>query len=260
MQGGMNTTKHWGCWSALTIDAAVRTHVGRRSNNEDAFLLDEQLQVYAVADGMGGYHGGEVASGLVVRSLHDFMAHNAADTDVTWPWGIEPGRSFVENLLSVALRVANGAVLKRRRGRLAQMGSTAVAVAMDGRDAVLAHVGDSRIYRLREGVLERLTVDHSLLEQLRAMGAREEPEGIGHVITKAIGFSEDTAPDLRVERVEPGDVLLLCSDGLSDPLDDEELRQHLMRRSAHEAADALVSAAYEAGGSDNITALVLRFS
>lgn len=251
--------KHWGCWSALTIEAAARTHVGRRDNNEDAFLLDDALRVYAVADGMGGYHGGEVASGLVVRSLKDFMAHNAADADVTWPWGIEPGRSFVENLLSVALRVANQAVLKRRRGRLAKMGSTAVAVAMDGRDAVLAHIGDSRIYRLREGVLERLTRDHSLVEQLRAMGARESPEGIGHVITKAVGFDEDATPDLRVERAEPGDVLLLCSDGLSDPLDDDAIRQHLMRRTADEAAQALVHAAYAAGGSDNITALVLRF-
>ncbi len=249
----------WGGWSSLTIDAAAETHVGRRENNEDAFLLDDDLRVYAVADGMGGYHGGEIASALVVDGLRAFVERNAADDEVTWPYGLSPGRSFVESLLTVGLRAANRAVLARRRGELARMGSTVVAVAMDGEDAVLAHVGDSRIYRLRDGALQRLTRDHSLVEELRAMGAHEQPEGIGHVITKAVGFSEDTVPDVRVERVLPGDALLLCSDGLSDPLDDATIARGLMRRSAREACEALVRAAYEAGGSDNITALVLRF-
>ncbi|MCA9610793.1 MAG: protein phosphatase 2C domain-containing protein, partial [Myxococcales bacterium] len=140
----MNTTR-WGCWSELTVDAAAATHVGRRDDNEDAYLLDAERSVFAVADGMGGYHGGEVASALVVESIERFVARNAADSEATWPWGLEPGRSFVENLVAVAIRLANHEVMVRRKGALAKMGSTVVAVALDGRDAVLAHVGDSRI-------------------------------------------------------------------------------------------------------------------
>ncbi len=254
----MNTTR-WGCWTELTVDAAAATHVGRRENNEDAYLLDAGHAVFAVADGMGGYHGGEVASALVVEGIERFVAQNADDAEATWPWGLEPGRSFVENLLAVAIRLANQRVIARRTGVLAQMGSTVVAVALDGRDAVLAHVGDSRIYRLREGELEALTRDHSLVEELRALGRIERPEGIGHVITRAIGFSPDTRPELRVERVEPGDVLLLCSDGLSDPLDDEAIARGLSCKTAEAACRELVAAAYAAGGTDNITAVVLRF-
>jgi serine/threonine protein phosphatase PrpC len=138
------------------------------------------------------------------------------------------------------------------------MGSTAVALAVDEDRAVLAHVGDSRIYRLRDGVLEQLTRDHSLLEELRRMGAVEHPEGIGHVITQAIGFGEDTRPDVRVELARPGDALLLCSDGLTDPLDEESLARLLADPDPARACDRLVEAAYEAGGTDNITALVVR--
>ncbi|MCB9598451.1 MAG: serine/threonine-protein phosphatase [Sandaracinaceae bacterium] len=254
----MNTTR-WGCWSELTVDAAAATHVGRRDNNEDAYLLDTDRGVFAVADGMGGYHGGEVASAVVVGSIERFVARNAADGDATWPWGLEPGRSFVQNLIAVAIRIANQQVMARRKGVLAQMGSTVVAVALDGHDAVLAHVGDSRIYRLRDGELDALTRDHSLIEELRATGQMEHPANLGHIITRAIGFSPNTRPDLRVERVEAGDVLLLCSDGLSDPLGDDAIARGLSCKSAEAACTELVAAAYEAGGTDNITALVLRF-
>ena len=249
----------WGPSCRYRVEAAGRTHVGRRAHNEDAMLLDEELGVFVVADGMGGYEGGEVASQVVVETVRRFFADNAGDAELTWPWGFEPGRSFVTNLLTVALRLANREVRARRRGRLASMGATAVAAAVDGARVIVAHVGDSRVYRLRGGTLEPLTRDHSLREQLRALGAQEIPEGISHVITRAIGMGDEEEPDLRVESLAPGDTLLLCSDGLSDPLDDARLRELLAHADVEQAAEGLGRAAYAAGGTDNITALVIRF-
>jgi len=244
----------------LKLEVAGRSVVGRRKNNEDAFLLDRRRGVFVVADGMGGYEGGEVASRLVIETVSRFFEDNDEDADVTWPWGLEEGRSFVENLLAVALRMANRTVFRQRAGKLAQMGSTAVAVALDDTRAVIAHVGDSRAYRLRQGRLEALTRDHSLVEQMRDMGFEEVPDHMGHVITKAIGFDVDTQPELRVMEVRPGDTLLLCTDGLTDPLADAEIARFLSGTSVELACSELLDAAYAAGGSDNITALVLRFA
>ena len=242
----------------LSIDAAARTHRGRRPNNEDAHVVDLDHRLFVVADGMGGYEGGEVASRLVVHTLHDFFLQNDLDGELTWPWGVDPTRGHVENLVAIGVRLANLEVIRRRRGRLRQMGSTVVAAALDGDRLVLAHVGDSRIYRLRDGSLERLTRDHSFVEQLRAMGVAEQPEGMGHIITKAIGFDGDAQPDVRVEMARRGDVILLCSDGVSDPVGDAALATLLEAESAAGAAEGIVEAAYEAGGTDNITALVVR--
>ncbi|MGE0787590.1 MAG: PP2C family serine/threonine-protein phosphatase [Sandaracinaceae bacterium] len=248
----------WGPWSAHALDVSALTHVGRRENNEDAFYADEANAVFVVADGMGGYHGGEVASALVVSSVGAFTLRNAEDGNATWPWGLEPGRSFVESFLTVALRLANREVYARRKGPLAQMGSTAVAIAFDGDAVVLAHIGDSRIYRLREGTLEQMTRDHSLVEELARMGAREQPVGISHVITRAVGFGPRTTADVQRIDVLEGDAYLLCSDGLSDPLDADDIALALSCKRASDACEALVRAAYAAGGTDNITALVVR--
>jgi serine/threonine protein phosphatase PrpC len=237
------------------VEASARSERGRRANNEDAYMIDLDHGLFVVADGMGGYEGGEVASRIVVHTVHDFFVQNECDEELTWPWGIDVDRTYVENVLSVAIRIANLEVMARRRGRLKQMGSTVVALAIDGDKAVLAHIGDSRIYRLRNGVLERLTRDHSWIEQLRAMGVKEHPEGLSHIITRAIGFAPDTLPDIRIEPLRAGDAFLLCSDGLSEPLPEETIAALLAKT---DACEALTAAAYEAGGSDNITALVVR--
>ncbi len=245
--------------TGLRVVAAARTHRGRRENNEDAHVVDLDHQLFVVADGMGGYEGGEVASRLVVHTVHDFFVLDETDAERTWPFGLDHARSYVENQIACAVRLANLEVLRRRRGRLAQMGSTVVALAMDGARAVLAHIGDSRIHRLRRGTLEQLTRDHSLVEQLGAMGVLEHPHGLGHIITRAIGFADDSEPDLRVEPLAAGDVYLLSTDGLTDPLSPDEIAKLLAEsEDPAPAAEALVRAAYDAGGSDNITALVVR--
>lgn len=242
----------------ITLNAAARSHVGRRDNNEDAWLLDLQHRLFVVADGMGGYEGGEVASQVTVDTIHSFFARNEDDADLTWPWGIDHSVGFVENLLSVAVRLANLEVMRKREGRLAAMGSTVVVAATDGKRLVVAHVGDSRIYRLRGGVLEQLTDDHSLARELAARGIAEHPPGMSHIITRAIGQGETVRPDVRAEPMRPGDTILLCSDGLTDPLEDEVLQRWMAHADLDTACTSLVQEAYDAGGNDNITALLVR--
>jgi serine/threonine protein phosphatase PrpC len=241
----------------MKLDSAICTHVGRRSNNEDNFLVTEG-GLFVVADGMGGYEGGEIASELVVRSVEDFVVRGAFDLDATWPTGIDPMLTFEENELSAALALANREVWRRRHGRLAHMGATVVALLVrDGR-AAIAHVGDSRAYRARKGRLEQLTRDHSLLAELEANGIAAPMTGeLSHVVTRAIGMKDTGPADVRSDPIEDGDVFLLCSDGLSDALPERDIAR-LLGDDPFTSSRALVQAAYDAGGSDNITALVVR--
>lgn len=242
----------------ITLNASARSHVGRRTNNEDAFLVDLRHRLFVVADGMGGYEGGEVASRLTVDTIGSFFARNEDDADLTWPWGIDPAVGFVENLVSVAVRLANLEVMRKRQGHLAAMGSTVVVAATDGKRLVVAHVGDSRVYRLRDGHLEQLTDDHSLARELTARGFVEHPTGMSHIITRAIGQADTVQPDVCAEAMQPGDTILLCSDGLTDPLEDAALLDWMAHEDLDAACAGLVQAAYDAGGSDNITALLVR--
>lgn len=239
------------------IEFASCSHVGRRDNNEDACCVEPELGLFAVADGMGGYEGGEIASGLVVETLRGFYARNAADADVTWPFGLSASMTFDENMLHVATRLAHLAVCERKAGRLSRMGSTVAAVALLGDELVVGHVGDSRVYRLRGGELTQLTRDHSFVEEMKRRGM-ELPAGLyAHVVTRGIGMEGTAEPEVRTVAVEPGDVYLLCSDGLTDPLEPGDIAKRLVLEPT-DACAALVDRAYEAGGSDNITAVVVR--
>jgi serine/threonine protein phosphatase PrpC len=243
----------------LHIEHAALTHVGRRQNNEDNFCAEPQLGIYAVADGMGGYEGGEVASRLTVESLVHFFRREAEDGESTWPFGIDRALSLGENRLQVAVKLAHAEVAAKKTGPLAQMGSTVAALSISGGDAIIGHVGDSRVYRLRGGILEQLTRDHSLWAELQAAGAVVPPKeecGYGNVITRALGMDSGAHPDVRREVLIPGDVYLLCTDGLTERLSAPRIAE-LLRRSSREACIALVDEAYQNGGRDNITCVVL---
>jgi serine/threonine protein phosphatase PrpC len=238
----------------MKITATAVSLTGRRPNNEDRYLVAEDLNLYAVADGMGGYAGGEVASRLTVEQLEAFVQRNRRDAAGTWPCKEDKRLTFAENLLRAAVRQAHDTIASQRQGELEQMGSTVVAVLVEGRRATLAHVGDSRIYRLRGGTLSQLTRDHSLWAELEAAGMEPGARaGFAHknYITRALGI-EANRPDLVTVEVEPGDRLLLCSDGLHDPLDETAL-EALMAGDC----EAIAKAAYDAGSSDNITAVLL---
>lgn len=245
----------------MRIDGAGWTHVGRRSHNEDAWMARADLGLFVVADGLGGYEGGEVASRCVVDTFSGFRERLAEDPEATWPHDLRPELSREEDLLLNCTVLAQRAVLARRVGHLREMGSTVVALAFGERGAAVAHVGDSRLYRLREGRLEALTRDHSVLEELRAAGGevpsrRESP--YGHLITRALG-TENAEPTVRALEVRVGDVYLLCSDGLYEPLGPERMAARLGQPGrALDVAERLVHEAYVAGGTDNITAIVVR--
>jgi len=228
------------------------THIGRRTNNEDAYCVAPHLGLYAVADGMGGHEGGEVASRLVIDSILHFL---------------ERQESFAESSsgaamdLSGAVRWATDRVSSNAVGALEEMGSTLAALwVRDGR-AVIAHVGDSRVYRFRHGELRQLTRDHSMLNDLESQGSAMLAEllrdRISHVITRCISLGCNAEPDVQVVDIEPGDVFLICSDGLSDVLSQRELERVLRDHPSTEAHAALVEAAYLRGGADNITAVVV---
>ena len=234
---------------ALTIvDQAGLTDVGRqRSSNEDSFL--ESAPVFAVADGMGGARAGEVASRIAVETL--------ADGDA--------GDGEAEAQLAETAQAANRRIyeLAQKDDSRAGMGTTFTAVLVDGGDVVTGHVGDSRLYRLRDEALEQLTRDHSLVEELVRRGELDPKDAESHpqrsIITRALG----PEPEVEVETFtcpgRAGDVYLVCSDGLTSMISEERLRDLLRADgSLDEAAQRLVEAANEAGGKDNITVVLFR--
>lgn len=247
--------------------ASAHTFVGRRKHNEDAYLLDPVEGVFAVADGMGGYAGGEVASRLTVESLAEFFQHVAADTEATWPYGLDPSLSLAENRVDAAIRLANRRICAGRQGSLRDMGSTIALVSLLGSAAIVAHLGDSRVYRLREETggpaLVQLTRDHSLYEQLREGGVALPPLaefGYANVITRALGPHEEERPELHRVELRAGDRLLLCTDGLTGPLAPEAIATLLAAGPVEEVCERLVHEAFLAGSRDNITAIVIAMT
>ncbi len=245
----------------MHLDVFSLSIAGRRANNEDHACAEERAGLFVVADGMGGYEGGEVASAIAIEAIRTQIVPASLGRDVTWPYPVDPGRSFAENEILVATRIANEQIGHRRRGRLAEMGSTVVVLrlldAPSAPSAIVAHVGDSRLYRLRGGRLAQLTTDHSLLAELIASGHQPDA-GFAwrHVVTRALG-THAAEPDVHTVRVEIGDTFLLCTDGLSEVLADDEIGARLASP-ARRACEELVAAAYDAGSRDNITAIVIR--
>ncbi|MBK8719341.1 MAG: serine/threonine-protein phosphatase [Deltaproteobacteria bacterium] len=243
----------------MTLACDGRSVVGRRRSNQDAMLLRPRSGVFAVADGMGGYEGGEVASALVVAAIDTFMGRLDIDPEGTWPQRSRASLGPLAQAVDVALRAADHAVRRERRGRLARMGSTAVLAWFHRGQLALAHVGDSRLYRLR-AQLELLTDDHSVAAELTRSGMPAEvvSPALLACLTRAIGMDGAAEPALRLEPVCAGDRYLLCSDGLWGALDDDAIADVLAHcRDDGRACEALVEDAYHASSTDNITAVVV---
>lgn len=222
-----------------------RTDVGCiREHNEDSLIVAPPL--YAVADGMGGHAAGEVASEIAVRTIAD-LAPSTVDTE-----------ALAQAVVSSNYAVVNAARAKGRAG----MGTTLTAAVIERERLAIAQVGDSRAYLLHAGAMQQLTRDHSLMADMIEAGELTEEEAKTHpqrsVITRALGSDPDTEPDLYELNVSAGDRLLLCSDGLSSMLDDDEICKTLQRiRDPQRCASTLVNQAIAAGGHDNVTVIVV---
>ncbi len=234
----------------MKLVVAGLSDVGReRDHNEDSYAVEEDLGLFIVCDGMGGHQAGEVASALAITTVVEHVrTHEGGDRLA---------------VLADATRMANARVIEEgaRNRRRKGMGSTLVAMIRDADDMGIAHVGDSRCYRFRDGRIERMTRDHSLIEEL----AGDDPiahaalGGYSNVITRAIGTAPDTEPDLRREKLREGDIFLLCSDGLSGVVKDHEIQKILARGGdLAERCRELIQSANDGGGPDNISSILVR--
>ena len=250
----------------MRIEAAGTTHVGmKRDHNEDSLLVLPDERDFVVADAMGGHASGEVASGHAVQEIAEFFRMSGADAEVTWPFKPDRHRGYAENRLLNAIQLANRRIHEQARGdaRCRGMGTTLAAVHFAEGAAVIGWAGDSRVYRLRGGQLAQLSDDHSLLnDYLKAK--RLSPEEIEnfphkHVIVRALGMKEHLEIDVVRDEVAEGDVYLICSDGLTGMVPDDEVAEVLARGGelAH-AAQQLVDRANAAGGNDNVTVVLAR--
>jgi protein phosphatase len=239
----------------------------RRSSNEDSYRSRPDLGLYIVADGMGGHVAGEVASRVAVEAVETFIQETAgADKNRTWPFPFEAALSLEANRLKAAFRLANRRIASAIADSqdLRGMATTASALLAGPDGACVAHVGDSRVYVLRDGRLEQITNDHSWVEEQVRAGAMSPSAARQHpwrnVVTRALSGGED--PEVDVTQIHPHGTerYLLCSDGLFSVVSDEQIAAILGRRDIplERVCQDLVAAANAAGGPDNITALVLE--
>jgi serine/threonine protein phosphatase PrpC len=238
-----------------------------RKTNEDRFVSDIDLRLFAVADGMGGHQAGEVASQLAIEALTAFIKLSVSDTDLTWPYGIDPKLTFDGNRLRTGICLANRRVFRAAESSddYAGMGTTMVGLLINGPDVAIGSVGDSRLYLLSKNGLQQITVDDSWAAKILAQDPTLKPEEISHhpmrnVLTNVLGAREAVEVSLTERRLSPGDTLLLCSDGLHGVLQPSTIRHHLVNASGLEGVPrALIDAALDQGSRDNVTALVIRY-
>jgi len=244
------------------------TDVGRkRKGNEDSVIANPEQRLFVVADGMGGHAAGEIASKVAVDSINEFVCLTGGDDEITWPFGLDEDISYDGNRLKTAVRYANRKVLEavKEKAEYEGMATTVAAVLVDGATANLAHVGDSRVYLYRGSELQLLTSDHSWVNEqlqggmLTAEQARSHP--LRNVVTRALGGRPDLDVEMQIHEAMPGDVLLLCSDGLTTMVTDPEIERLIASRDGdmEQAAKVLVDEANKNGGEDNITVVLLRF-
>jgi protein phosphatase len=248
------------------LKAAGLTHVGRqRQHNEDSYLVEQDAHLFLVADGMGGHAAGEIASRIAVDSISEFILHTKED-DGTWPHAYDEHYKRSTNRLMAAVRLANTRVLEamRKDARLRGMGTTVVACLADDETMSFAHVGDSRAYMIRNNQLSRITNDHSwVFEQVQAgmlTEAEAEKHPLRNVITRALGGALQVTPDASEIEMRPGDVYLLCSDGLTGMVPEDEILRVVTQSNGdiQRACELLIEAANERGGLDNVTAILVK--
>jgi PPM family protein phosphatase len=248
----------------LKAASAGLTDVGRkRDHNEDSFLIDDELQLYVVADGMGGHAGGGTASRIAVETIDKKLRDlRAGTTEKPSPTNLQD--SAVPETIRSAVEQACLAIFAKAQEdpELAGMGTTVISLMLDDAHAFFAHVGDSRAYLVRGDLIQQISEDHSLVnEQIKA--GMITPEEARHsryrnIITRSVGFEEEVQVDVMGLLAEAGDTFVLCSDGLANMLEDTEILETVRSLPLAEIPGKLIEMANERGGDDNITVVAVR--
>ena len=250
----------------MRVRFAGETNIGmKRAHNEDSLRIHAEERLLLVADGMGGHASGEVASKMAVDVVVEHFLNTADDREPTWPYKMDRSPRGETHRLSAAIKLANQRIWDHAQRHDAQrgMGTTLVATWFLDDRVLVAHVGDSRVYRIRDGVIDQLTEDHSLVNDYMRMKklSAKEVGNFAHknVIVRALGMKEMVQVDLQVDHPRLGDIYLLCSDGLSGMIPDAQMGAI----AAHEidldkAAERLIRIANDNGGVDNITVALAR--
>lgn len=249
------------------VSVAGITDVGlKREHNEDRILIADDIGLYAVADGMGGHAAGEIASETAIEALSNFVREAFSDDQTAWPFGMQEGLSRNENILYTGVAIANNKVcaLAEENSAYGGMGTTLAAFFLAQDKAYICHVGDSRVYRYRDGELKVMTQDHSWVNEQVQRKIITEDEARTHrwrnVITRALGNRDEVEADIQTADPREGDLYLICSDGLSSMIDDRAIEKCVQENAGdiEGACRALIALANEAGGQDNISVVLVR--
>ncbi len=250
----------------MRVEYAGDTHVGmKRDHNEDSLLIVPDEDLFVVADGMGGHASGEIASRLAIDTIKAFFEDTAQDAEITWPFTTGREDDYDANRLITAVKLANQRIFEASNSQLQLrgMGTTAVAAYYSEGRMFVAHVGDSRCYRFRNGNLQLLTEDHSLLNDFRRSLnlTPDEEKKFPHknIIVRALGMKNSVDVDLEIFPPHAGDTYLLCSDGLTGEVEDKGVERVLREeKNLVKACQRLIQMANDSGGRDNVTVLILR--
>lgn len=252
-----------------SVEAFGLTHTGLvRESNEDRIHLNEEDRLFVVADGMGGHAAGEVASGIAVAAVNDFIIHTRRDRELTWPYAYDDSLSYDGNRLQTSIRLANNRIRDavEEDSSYQGMGSTLVSLLATEERITIGSVGDSRVYRYRGEELLQLTSDHSWVNEQLEEGMITEQQAKSHpfrnVVTRALGSDSAVQVDILSDSIEEGDCYLLCSDGLTGMVEDNVI-SGLLAGLAEQGVEAvcrkMVDAANVQGGKDNISVVLVRF-
>ena len=246
----------------MRITSCGMTDVGmKRTNNEDAYLINDELNLFVVCDGMGGHAGGELASAIAVNTVEEVMASIEVEPKVSLP---EDPVELPREKLRYAIRLGGKRIFVKAiaEPEYKGMGTTALALLVEKGNAYVAHVGDSRAYIVRDDSIEQLTEDHSLVNEKIRAGVLTPEEAKHHklrnIITRSLGYQEDVEIDIQVKAIRRNDAFLLSSDGLSNYVETSEIGETVRSFSPQAAARRLIALACERGGDDNITVVICR--
>jgi protein phosphatase len=248
----------------VTIESAGITDIGRRRDqNEDSLFFDDAMGLYVVADGMGGHKAGEVASRLVVETIRDYIKQNQSDGQVKDLMKVDPSLSKEARQLLAGINLSNRIVHQTALSNedYKGMGSTVSAIYFTNKTFIVANVGDSLIYLIRDGKIELISVPHTLIAEQTEL----DPENaellwsdFKHVLTRAMGVDKAVKADINEVPFFKNDILVISSDGLTDKASPEEILELVYKRRSDKACHSLVDLANSRGGDDNITAIVLK--